>query len=159
MLFILFYLYLYRDHRDLHVLTHAFPTRRSSHLADEVSAFDEVPKPLQGVVPLRRDAVEIGASLGDRFGTEREAAFTADPAALHQPRGLQNAKVLGDRLPSEARIRREPRDRTGLAVAELHQERQAGPVSQGGDDRLGVGGRSEESRVGRGGGRSVDLGG
>src|SRR3546814_12701820 len=27
-----FFLYLYGDHRDLHVLTHSFPTRRSSDL-------------------------------------------------------------------------------------------------------------------------------
>src|SRR3546814_15733893 len=38
--------YRYGDHRDLHVLTHAFPTRRSSDLADiidsEVSEYEIV---------------------------------------------------------------------------------------------------------------------
>src|SRR3546814_20286527 len=30
---IFFFIYLYRYHRDLHVLTHSFPTRRSSDLS------------------------------------------------------------------------------------------------------------------------------
>src|SRR3546814_572248 len=33
-----FFLYLYRDHRDLHVLTHSSPTRRSSELTVQASA-------------------------------------------------------------------------------------------------------------------------
>src|SRR3546814_13528035 len=33
MFFIFFFFYIYCDHRDLHVLTHAFPPRRSSDLA------------------------------------------------------------------------------------------------------------------------------
>src|SRR3546814_16239735 len=33
MIYYLFFVDGYRDHRDLHVLTHSFPTRRSSDLA------------------------------------------------------------------------------------------------------------------------------
>src|SRR3546814_18884449 len=41
LLFSLFFL-CYGDHRDLHVLTHSFPTRRSSDLRESMSPVDEL---------------------------------------------------------------------------------------------------------------------
>src|SRR3546814_6042472 len=43
----MFFLSLYRDHRDLHVLTHSFPTRRSSDRVHPVTAREPLQERLQ----------------------------------------------------------------------------------------------------------------
>src|SRR3546814_9790820 len=52
MLFLLFFFYGYGDHRDLHVLTHSVPTRRSSDLVNGDSLAYTEPRVL--VTPLFR---------------------------------------------------------------------------------------------------------
>src|SRR3546814_9466455 len=41
----MFFFYRYGDHRDLHVLTHSFPTRRSSDLIDTMPRAMAAPSP------------------------------------------------------------------------------------------------------------------
>src|SRR3546814_622707 len=41
---VFFFFYGYGDHRDLHVLTHSFPTRRSSDLSDSLSSLPDAPR-------------------------------------------------------------------------------------------------------------------
>src|SRR3546814_2590357 len=74
---IFFFFSMYGDHRDLRVLTHAFPTRRSSDLR------------------VGRPEAAVGEALGEVFGDGEAVPYRL--AVDHQRRHLAGRAVLLDR--------------------------------------------------------------
>src|SRR3546814_4542775 len=60
-MFFAFFFKVYGDHRDLHVLTHSFPTRRSSDLAPPAPTARGNARPTRSTAPLTLSEVEEGA--------------------------------------------------------------------------------------------------
>ncbi|SEH95467.1 hypothetical protein SAMN05216228_1014118 [Rhizobium tibeticum] len=58
-------------------------------------------KACEGVVPLSRDAVEIGAHLADPIGLEGVVAFPPDFGGADQAGLFQHVQMLRHRLPGE----------------------------------------------------------
>src|SRR3546814_14620436 len=95
--FILFFFYVYGDHRDLHVLTHSFPTRRSSDLVP-VRAFTAAGQ--RGLTTLpsgstRSSGARQPALFGASGASERMKYSAADSTAAGA--ALTGPRVCGDR--------------------------------------------------------------
>jgi len=63
------------------------------------SVFNERLEPGQSVIPLLGNEIEIFLNSRNRLRVEFEPAFAAYPDAVYDPGPLQNAKMLGNRLP------------------------------------------------------------
>src|SRR3546814_6572125 len=86
---LLFLFYAYGAHRDLHVLTHSFPTRRSSDLADSPGevllaglALEHVPK---GVGGIGHEVLPSGIGLAACFVQQEQEDRTRVIRSLGQP--------------------------------------------------------------------------
>src|SRR3546814_17024488 len=79
-MFYCFFFEWYGDHRNLHVLTHSFPTRRSSDLARRVDEDDD-----QGTVVGQRGDQRAVIDGGEAAVTARRQGDAADRQALMQP--------------------------------------------------------------------------
>src|SRR3546814_11309368 len=88
----MFFCYRYGDHRDLHVLTHAFPTRRSSDLLLDAQAF-------------KGRADQVGMKSGGRTVFSAKAPWLAIVNADGDLVVLQNV-VFGIRMGSRSRADR-----------------------------------------------------
>ena len=53
---------------------------------------------------MARDGVERVAGVGEGSGLKLEEGFAAAPDVADKPRALENAEMLGDRLPREGRV-------------------------------------------------------
>src|SRR3546814_13313882 len=77
-----FFFELYRDHRDLHVLTHSFPTRRSSELAPSRYAPSADPEAARGraqvVIRLMKETGKISAATAN-MADPRNAKIAPQP--------------------------------------------------------------------------------
>src|SRR3546814_10850037 len=73
---LLFFFYLYGDHRYLHVLTHSFPTRRSSDLLGLA---------IEEILHLQRGGLRADARIDDRARQAVEFAEILDVLARCQP--------------------------------------------------------------------------
>src|SRR3546814_20642104 len=92
-----FFFVRYGAHRDLHVMNHAFPTRRSSDLALAVMAGDEKPTSVrrQGLSGgFAWQAAFLDRVAGDPASLRRQQQRWLDPAALV---GVRAAWIEGDR--------------------------------------------------------------
>src|SRR3546814_12154613 len=87
---LLFFFYLYGDHRDLLVLTHSFPTRLSSDLARRVAAM------------FAADA-ELDAVTGRPTTGRGEVDELADPLDVEADEGVGDEDALVDILGQESR--------------------------------------------------------
>ena len=96
---------------------------RKSRLDEtRVSILDERFQSCQGILPLVGNAFEVGLKVPERLRPELEQALAPDADAVHDPRVLQHAKMLRDRLSRERRAFREPGDRLRRAVGQLCNE-------------------------------------
>ncbi len=68
-----------------------------------VSRFDEGLQPRQSLVPLPGYRIKIRLHLLYRFRHVGEAAFPADAARIDDTCPFQDAQVLGDSLPGQAK--------------------------------------------------------
>src|SRR3546814_12054438 len=75
----LFFVYLYGDHRDLHVLTHSFPTRRSSDLDFEQAAHHAA----LAHVMLRQICAQIAHNAALLAQMKSRIALIDSPSQLH----------------------------------------------------------------------------
>src|SRR3546814_15563251 len=102
-LYILFLFYCYGDHRNLHVLTHSFPTRGSSDLA--VLALGQVQFLRRQQLFERSErvlAVELGIGRIPQFALARGASaiLEATTAGDFRERGLPQDRVRRCRRPA-----------------------------------------------------------
>src|SRR3546814_19109684 len=67
------------DHRDLHVLTHSFPTRRSSDLQALVSAYSAISRMRASAGVLCRSMVDLSIGASGSFEVTRSAIGSSKP--------------------------------------------------------------------------------
>src|SRR3546814_13855873 len=135
----MFFLSLYRDHRDLHVLTHSFPTRRSSDRVHPVTAREPLQERLQP-----RAFAPSPSKAGEGWGgvSLRSARTVGTPS---QP----TPAFAGGGARAEARGCREfaGRQRTPLRPAARRANSTAAPAAARDSERSGPPGRPEEHSV------------
>jgi hypothetical protein len=106
---------------------------RESNGISLVWLFDKGLQSRQRIVPLTGDAIEGAARLVDRLRLELEELFASLSNASDEAGVLEDAKMLGDRLPREGGAFGQARDRTPRAAAELSQEREPCLVTERGE--------------------------
>ena len=88
-------------------------------LATRRSTLNEGFETGEGVVPLRRDALEVRPHVSERIGLEREQFLAARADIRHQLRTLKHAQMFGDGLTGQRRAFGKLRDRQGSPPASL----------------------------------------
>src|SRR5262249_6303604 len=78
---------------------------------------------------------EVVSNVIDRFWFKRKLAFASDAETPNNTHVLQNAKVLGHRLPRQIGARRQTRDRLRSAISQSGKHRQARLISQRSEHR------------------------
>src|SRR3546814_12194638 len=101
MVFVSFFFECYGNHRDLHVLTHSFPTRRSSDLVAIKVAFDPLAGTVEDIGDVPEQVFEIGLDAG------------VDEAASHR------VEDVGDGAASEPIVGKRPAIRSEEHTSEL----------------------------------------
>src|SRR3546814_259958 len=108
--FYLFFFYCYGDHRDLHVLTHSFPTQRSSDLGFGVHATEQA----ESAGGIQKVVAGVVAKLADQTADEISVARLVEIAAAEA--GFVGRDQFGAIGPGPALLpdrRRFPRDAAG----------------------------------------------
>src|SRR2546427_3978869 len=108
--------------------------------ANSGSFFDERSQPVERVVPLARDAVEISTGVLEAPGLQLPDALPAASVAraLHEARSSERMKVLGDGLTRDGGVAAQAHDRERPFAAQPRDEPQARLVSECRKDRRGA---------------------
>jgi cation transport ATPase len=111
--------------------------------------FDEGLEPVEGVVPLARDPVEVLARVGEPGRLELPDALATAAIVPHQAGPREDRQVLRDRLTGHVRLRGQRADRFRSLRREPPEQPQPRLVSERGEERRRVahgGGRAGPSR-------------
>src|SRR3546814_11249122 len=94
----LFFFYLYGDHRALHVLTHSFPTRRSSVLLEGIAADGEGGFWLASEGYRSRMVMHGLVHVDAEGAIDRQIAFPAALLAVEKRWGAEGVAKIGNTL-------------------------------------------------------------
>ena len=84
-----------------------------------MSVLDKLAEPIESVVPLPRNHLEVSAHLPKPLLIQLPNAMSPQSGAAQEPRLLHNPQVFGDRLTGDVGAGRKPGDGQRPTIAEL----------------------------------------